>query len=211
MAAGCVIFDCDGTLVETESLESIVFADMLTREGYPITPKRALREFRGMRKDTAIARVEAELGRRIDGDTLIANWRARTEAIFETQLELVPGARQLIESMPLPFCIASNGPLRKMAVTLRVTGLADAFADRVFSAYDVGAWKPDPGLFLHAARAMGVEPAACIVVEDSLPGVQAGLSAGMTVLAYQPDAAEAPFDNRAHVIRHLDEARRFWS
>jgi HAD superfamily hydrolase (TIGR01509 family) len=81
----------------------------------------------------------------------------------------------------VPFCVASNGPRSKTELTLEITGLLPLFAGRVYSAYEVGAWKPDPGLFLHAANAMGAAPQRCAVVEDSEPGVLAGLAADMQV------------------------------
>ena len=62
----------------------------------------------------------------------------------------------------------------------------------IFSAYEVGVWKPEPGLFLHAAGAMGIRPERCAVVEDSRSGLQAGLAAGMTVFALQSPAAPTP-------------------
>ena len=71
-----------------------------------------------------------------------------------------------------------------------LTGLLPRFEGRLFSAYEVGIWKPNPGLFLHAARTMGAEPVNCTVVEDSVPGVQAGVAAGMRVLGYAHADAE---------------------
>lgn len=209
MPVNCVIFDCDGTLVETEEPESVVFADMLVAQGYDITARQVMQRFRGMRKDTVLAKVSMELGRQLDSESFIATWRQRSQAVFETELQLVPGARELVSAMQTPFCIASNGPPAKMALTLRVTGLAEFFGDRVYSAYEIDSWKPDPGLFMHAARAMNAEPTTCLVVEDSKPGVVAGLAAGMTVLAYQPDSTEAPLDERATVIRHLSEVTNY--
>ena len=182
---------------------------MLVGEGYDISARQVMQRFRGMRKDTVLAQVSQKLGRQLDYESFIATWRQRSQAVFETDLQLVPGARELVSTMPTPFCIASNGPLAKMALTLRVTGLAAYFGDRVYSAYEIDSWKPDPGLFLHAARTMNADPATCVVVEDSKPGVVAGLAAGMTVLAYQPDSTEAPLDERATVIRHLSEVSNY--
>jgi beta-phosphoglucomutase-like phosphatase (HAD superfamily) len=99
------------------------------------------------------------------------------------------GALELLEAMHLPFCMASNGQHEKMQVTLSTTGLLHFFEGRIFSAYEVNAWKPDPELFLHAARQFGADPACCAVIEDSLPGVEAGLAAGMQVFVLDEDAA----------------------
>ena len=79
--------------------------------------------------------------------------------------------------------MATNGPREKVLLTLEVTGLLPLVGDRIFSAYDDGLFKPDPGLFLTAARALGCEPRHCAVVEDSLPGLTAGVAAGMHVFS----------------------------
>jgi HAD superfamily hydrolase (TIGR01509 family) len=88
-------------------------------------------------------------------------------------------------------CVASNGTMAKMTHALRLTGLLDHFEGRIFSAYDVGTWKPDPGLFLHAARTLGADPSRCVVVEDSLSGIRAANTARMRVLGYTAGDAHA--------------------
>ena len=102
--------------------------------------------------------------------------------------------------------MATNGPREKAELTLGLTGLLRFFPDRLFSAYDVGSFKPDPGLFLHAARVMGVAPQCCAVVEDSLPGIQAGLAAGMQVFALiPPDALSPDVLRQIRFIKDLSE------
>ena len=93
------------------------------------------------------------------------------------------GRVDLVAAMTGPICVASSGPMEKIRLSLSLTGLLPFFEGRIFSSYDLGCWKPDPGLFVHAAHVMGVAPNHCAVVEDSLPGVRAGLAAGMTVYA----------------------------
>jgi HAD superfamily hydrolase (TIGR01509 family) len=92
--------------------------------------------------------------------------------------------RSALAKVSHPVCVASNGPLTKLEQALRLTKLDRHFSGRIFSAYEVGIWKPDPGLFLHAANAMNAAPSRCVVVEDSSIGVQAGVAAGMRVLGY---------------------------
>ena len=82
---------------------------------------------------------------------------------------------------------ASSGPPAKISHALALTGLAPYFGERIFSAYTVGSWKPEPGLFLHAAAAMSFAPEHCVVVEDSPVGLQAAAAAGMRALHYAPD------------------------
>ncbi len=98
----------------------------------------------------------------------------------------------------------SNGPLAKIRQTLRVSGLAPYFGEQLFSAYEVGSWKPDPGLFLHAARALGVAPARCVVVDDSAAGVEAARRAGMRALWFTPRATPREVPANATAFEHLN-------
>lgn len=177
-----VIFDCDGTLVDSEPLSALVFAEALVAEGLSITPEAALEAFRGRRFALCMAMAEAMLGRTLPPD-FEAVLRARTAEAFRERLRAIEGAAALLEAMPLPFCVASNAPRAKTELALELTGLRHFFGERIFSAYDLQCWKPDPGLFLHAADSLGLAPAECLVVEDSEAGVMAGLAAGMRVVA----------------------------
>jgi HAD superfamily hydrolase (TIGR01509 family) len=108
--------------------------------------------------------------------------------------------------MNKPFAIGTNGPREKAEITLGITGLRPFFGERLFCAPEVGSFKPEPGLFLHAAAALGVEPSGCAVVEDSLPGIQAGLAAGMRVFSLHPrQGLPAEVADRVHVIDGLPQ------
>jgi len=98
-------------------------------------------------------------------------------------LRPMPGAYDLLSKLRIPFGVASNGPREKVQLTLDLTGLLPFVGDRIFSAYDHGCFKPEPGLFLQAARVLGQEPQHCAVVEDSIPGLIAGVAAGMQVFS----------------------------
>ena len=137
------------------------------------------------------AQLEAALGRPI-AETFIPEFRRRAAERFRSSLLPVPGIRGLLERLERPYCLASSGPLSKIHLTLALTGLLPFFEGRIYSGYEVGAWKPDPGLFLHAANAFGTAPRDCVVVEDSLAGIQAGLAAGVTVCHYHPKAENTP-------------------
>jgi HAD superfamily hydrolase (TIGR01509 family) len=122
--------------------------------------------------------IEAHLGRALPDD-----WQRPYEheywALIDAELKPVHGVRDVIEGLTVPFCVASNGSHEKMTHSLIVTGLLPLFAGRMFSADDVGVPKPDPALYLHAAKALGVRPLACAVIDDSAFGVQAARRAGM--------------------------------
>jgi HAD superfamily hydrolase (TIGR01509 family) len=190
MTAEAVIFDCDGTLVDSEPLAALVFAEALGELGVALSAEAALAAFRGRRMALCLAHAEELLGRPLPTDFEPA-LRARTAEVFRTRLQVIEGAAALLERLHLPFCVASNAPREKTESSLRLTGLRHFFGDRVFSAYEVGSWKPDPGLFLHAAAALGRPPPRCLVVEDSEAGVTAGLAAGMRVVALLPGGLSA--------------------
>ncbi len=196
-----VIFDCDGTLVDSESIASGILASHATEVGLTITAEESRRRFTGRKMADCVAELEEQLRKPL-GESFIAAFRHRLDAAFHERLQPIAGADELLRELHLPFCIASNGPLQKLHLTLGTTGLREHFTDdRIFSAYEIGVWKPDPGLFLHAAMALGVPPEACAVVEDSAAGFAAGLAAGMTVFAY----GEAAAPEGVRPLRHLTD------
>lgn len=183
-----IIFDCDGVLVDSETIANAVMADEITALGWAVTTDYCLQHFKGSHLDSVMATIEEKTGR-----SLPENWlrdlRARTDVVFRKDLRPVPGIHDLLDLLSarsIPHCVASQGPHEKMAVTLNVTGLQSRFEGRIFSAYEVERGKPHPDLFLHAARSMGHDAARCIVVEDSPLGVQAAMAAGMRVFGYDP-------------------------
>jgi HAD superfamily hydrolase (TIGR01509 family) len=199
-----VIFDCDGTLVDSEELGTSVLLEMAAELGL----QRPLREtnllFRGWKLDDCVAQIRAWLGRELPAD-FVAQVRQRTAQAFRERLRPVPGALELVRGLRLPMCVASSGPREKIELSLGLTGLLPYFEGRIFSGYELNTWKPDPGLFLHAAGALGAAPRDCAVVEDSPVGVQAGIAAGMRVYAYQPDEVDPALPRECRIIRRLEE------
>lgn len=199
-----VIFDCDGTLVDTEPLANDVFAAMLCAEGLPMTGHEAMTRFKGKKWAVCLAEVEAELGHKLRPD-FMPELHERTSEAYRTRLKPIPGTIDLVSSLDIPKCVASNGTRQQVEFSLSLTGLLPYFAGRIFSSYDIGVWKPEPDLFLHAARAMDVEPTDCAVVEDSLPGIQAGIRAGMRVFAFQPTMVDERIPAGVTVIQSMSE------
>jgi HAD superfamily hydrolase (TIGR01509 family) len=177
-----VIFDCDGTLVDSEPLGIAALLAEARSFGLQMSTTEAMEALRGKKMAVCVGLLEARLGRTLPDD-FVPNVRQRMAGMFRTGLKEIAGARSLVSALSIPYCIATNGPMEKVTLTLEVTGISDIFSGPIFSAYDVGHWKPSPELFLHAARSLGVSPAECAVVEDSAPGVEAGLAAGMNVFA----------------------------
>lgn len=180
-----VIFDLDGTLVDSEVPGLDVLHEEAVKLGVAITRDEAHAEFRGKRMSLCIAAIGNRLAVRPPDfeRTFTAHIRHAMAERFRQGLNPMPGALELVARLRRPHCIATNGPREKAELTLGLTGLLSHFQDRLFCAYEVGHFKPDPGLFLHAAKAMDTPPERCAVIEDSLPGIEAGLAAGMQVLA----------------------------
>ncbi len=189
-----IIFDCDGVLVDSEPISNSVLAEMIGEQGWQMTVAETRARFQGMLLPDIRIVVERELGRPLPEDW-VEQYVARRAAVFDAELKPVPGAAALVErvaSAGVPFCIASQGSLAKIARSLALTGLERWFpAHARFSAYDVPRGKPHPDLFLHAAAAFGTAPARCSVVEDTPSGVAAAVAAGMTVYGLTADSDEA--------------------
>lgn len=186
-----IIFDCDGVLVDTELIQLRIMATMVQELGGTLTEEEALLYFRGSKMAEHLELIERDYLPRPLPATFEATMRQRWESAFQEKLEPIAGVRPMLEAISLPKCVASNGPLDKMRLTLTLTGLISYFDDRLFSAYEIGRWKPDPGLYLHAAEAMGIPPQHCAVVEDSAVGVQAAVAAGMTVFGFADNGRAA--------------------
>ncbi len=139
-------------------------------------------------------------------DKFESEFRKRTFKLFKTDLRPIPGIHELLERISIPFCVASNGPLEKMRLSLTATNLIDKFNDKMFSAYEIGKWKPDPGVFQYAADKMGFEPKHCLVIEDSLVGIKAAKKGGFDVLAFANKSNQGAFINEgAKVFFSMEE------
>ncbi|MFE3181882.1 HAD family hydrolase [Streptomyces violascens] len=169
-----VIFDCDGVLVDSERIAARVQVALGAELGWPLTEDEVVDRFIGRSHAAIRERVATQLG-----EDTAATWSERFEQLHR---EAVDAEIAPVEG--LPTCVASSGSHDKMRHTLGRTGLYERFAGRIFSATEVAHGKPAPDLFLHAARQMGVDPAACVVVEDSRPGVRAARAAGMRSFGY---------------------------
>ncbi|HEX7610276.1 MAG TPA: HAD-IA family hydrolase [Solirubrobacteraceae bacterium] len=188
-----IIFDCDGVLVDSERISNGVLADALTAEGVPTTLAQARRDYQGLLLGEVLARAQERAGRDLPAGWLDRYERER-ELAFRRELRPVPGAEDAVRAARaagVAVCVASQGKLAKTRLSLELTGLRELFEQgALFSAESVARGKPHPDLFLHAAAAMGAEPARCVVVEDTPSGVRAGVAAGMRVQGYAADGDE---------------------
>ena len=184
-----LLFDLDGTLVDSEKPGLDVLHRMACELGLDWRHDEAVERFRGVPMHRCVSMIAAHLPRNrapLDEVEFLRDLRAAMAQRFRQDLQEIEGASALLSSLTLPFAVATNGPREKAALTLSLTGLDRWLQDRVFCAPEVGSFKPEPGLFLHAAQALGCPPAQCAVVEDSLPGMLGGLAAGMRVFSLHP-------------------------
>jgi HAD superfamily hydrolase (TIGR01509 family) len=191
-----VIFDCDGVLVDSEPLANASFARALAREGIDWSVEETMCRLMGRSLKSCVEIIEGVLKRKLP-DTFLDDMQAETyQAFRDAPLRAVPGvaaAALALQAAGVKTCVASSGAPDKMRLTLGLTGLWPLFEGRVFSAVEVPRGKPFPDLFLHAASRMGAATADSIVIEDSVPGIEAARTAGMRALAY----AGAPYAHRA--------------
>lgn len=193
-----VIFDCDGVLVDSERLAVRTEARILRALGWPLSHEEIVVRFLGRSAAYMHAQIELHLGRSVDWD---AEFETRYRDVFRRELVAVDGIIDTLDRIEAPVCVASSGTQEKIRSSLALTGLLDRFEGRIFSAQDVAHGKPAPDLFLSAAATLGAAPSKCAVVEDSVSGVQAGLSAGMTTFGFATELTRADrFPKETHVV-----------
>lgn len=180
-----VIFDCDGVLVDSEAVANRVWVALLAEHGLRFAPRDFLRRavgstltalYEGLREDHGWERPE-----RFDSEL-----DERLAAAFRdvTAIDGVTDVLDLLDERGVPFAVASNAREDRLRLKLGAAGLLPRFEGRVFHPGLVTRGKPEPDLYLHAARTLGREPEACLVVEDSVLGAMAGVRAAMTVWGF---------------------------
>lgn len=189
-AFDCVIFDCDGVLVDSEPIVHRVLNEMLNELGIAISLEESKRWFLGRAVRDELGNIERRLGKPLP-ENWLSTWLARRNQVLEAEVVAVPHVREAIEAITargLPVCVASGADRIKVKLQLTRTGLVELFQqdarEHIFSSTEVDRSKPAPDVYLLAARTMDVDPSRCVVVEDSPTGVTAGVAAGMAVLGY---------------------------
>ncbi len=178
-----VIFDCNGVLVDSEPLAMSIVSQEFMRAGFAITPDIVARYFTGRRPADMFIEVEKAAGRKLPSG-FAATVATETLKRFRAELRATKHTAQALSWLRGPKCVASSSSIERIRLSLESTDLIRYFEPNLFSANDVRKGKPEPDLFLHVAKKMMVRPGECIVVEDSVVGVQAGVAAGMTVIGF---------------------------
>ena len=195
----CLLFDSDGTLVDSEGLCNQALAQIFADYGVTLSVQELIRDYRGGQLSDIFDTLAKLHGVALRDDTE-PRYRALVRQLFQAELKAVAGIKpvlQFCQQQRWSMAVVSNGPLFKVQQALELCGLTEFFNDpisgsKVFSAYDIQRFKPDPALYLHAAASLGAKPEQCVVIEDSLPGVLAGLAAGMHTLFYNIHGESSP-------------------
>lgn len=181
-----LIFDCDGTLVDSEMLCNTAMEACLERVGIVESAPSLLARYRGAKLSGILDDIGNRHARVLPAG-FMEGYRDEVSRLFTRRLKPTEGVAEALVQLSNPRCVASSGPVPKIRQALEVTDLARHFGEHIYSSYEVKSWKPDPGLFLEAACAEKFLSSECIVIEDSLIGVEAARRAGMAFLLYDPD------------------------
>jgi HAD superfamily hydrolase (TIGR01509 family) len=199
MKFDAVLFDCDGVLVDSERITNAVLRDMLEELGWKLTLAECMRIFVGKAIKDEAALIEAHTGQPLTDDWMV-RFRERRNLRLAEDVEPVEGAvaavRELHARLQGRIACASGADRTKVELQLRKCGLLEYFEGRVFSGHELPRSKPAPDVYLVAAKAVGIAPSCCLVIEDTITGAAAGSAAGATVWGYSPreaghDAPEA--------------------
>ncbi|NQU51789.1 MAG: HAD family hydrolase [Bacteroidetes bacterium] len=201
----CVIFDCDGVLVDSETISTRIFMNMADSLGFKMDYDFAIEIFSGTSMKSNLNFIENNIDGTLPAD-FEKEFRKRSYEAFKTELQPINGIHDLLNKITVPFCVASSGPVEKIRLNLTTTNLIDKFENNIFSSYDIGSWKPEPGIYLHAAKTMGFEVNECVVIEDSEAGIKAAIAGGFDVFAIANDSKKNEFEKLgANVFFEMEE------
>lgn len=198
-----VILDCDGVLIDSEVISAQMLVGELARLGVAIDMAYVARHFLGRSYPVVMQTIREDFGLDLSPD-FEAQYRDRLLQAFEDRLTIMPGVADFLDDIGLPVAVATSSSPRRVEMSLRRVGLWDRLGPVTFTASLVPRGKPAPDLFVHVAAAFDAPPSACLVIEDSLPGLRAGLAAGMQVWHFvggshmQPVPPDVPADATPH-------------
>ena len=214
--AQALLFDCDGVLVDSEPITNGVLRDMLAERGWDMAPAECMRLFVGKTVRSQAPLIEAKTGQPFTEDWLQQFYRRRNERLA-AELQPIAGALDAVRAVHAKLggriACASGADLAKVQMQLAQVGLAELFGAHVFSGHDLPRSKPFPDVYLKAAESLGVPASACVVIEDTVTGVQAGVAAGAAVIGYSPAGADDLHTSAqalrevgaVHIIGHMRE------
>ncbi len=205
----CVIFDCDGTLIDSEKLCCEALAKVFHRHGAMMSAQEALSHFEGGKLADILNSTCERLGMDISIDILEPAYRQEVDRLFRRHLKPMEGATEIITRLKdagIEYCVASNGPREKIERSLFLAGLLPAFHGRIFSAFDANSWKPEPDLIQYSAMNMGFSLHECLYIDDTAKGLEAGIRAGVETVQLLSRNAQS-YSQQVKTIENLKELR----
>lgn len=181
----CLIFDCDGTLVDSKYLCNLGLEIKLRDYGIESSANKMMEQYRGGKLADILRSIENEHNILLK-ENFVSEYRELVDMLFEKELNPCEGVSEFLNQNTIPVCVASSGPTEKINKALEITDLKKYFANNIFSSYEINSWKPAPDIFLYAAKKMGMNPNDCLVIEDSTKGIESGLAAGMKTILFDP-------------------------
>jgi beta-phosphoglucomutase len=181
-----IIFDCDGVVIDSEPLWDKAQTEFLMRRGIAYERDRIKHKMTGSTMAGAIRIMQDTYGFAGDPEELAKERFEIVRGLFDSGVGFVPGFREYFASIrdAHKTCIATSLHPALLAVADRRLGLSSFFGDRMYTVAEVGGiGKPDPAIFLYAAKKMDAAPEQCLVIEDSPFGIQAAKRAGMRCAA----------------------------
>jgi len=196
-----ILFDCDGVLVDSEIIAAEVESKLLRESGFDITAEDMCIRFAGMDWKSILLTIEQEADIPISAQ-LIDKSEKLLDAALARRVKMIDGVRYALAKLTEQRCICSNSSSARLDMMLSKLGLKPFFEGHIYSAKDLGPdrTKPRPDIYLHGAKQFGVEPAHCLVVEDSVHGVHAARAAGMRVIGFTGGSHTYP----THADRLID-------
>jgi HAD superfamily hydrolase (TIGR01509 family) len=194
----CILFDSDGTLVDSEPLTFRALVEWLADLGPELDAEELHLRYRGWKLGNVLAELQKVHGLVLPGD-FEPRFREYQRERFEVELQPLPGVPELLRDLSQAMAVVTSGPVAKVRKALAVTGLDVHFGDNVYSAYEVGIWKPDPGIYLHAAADMGFAPERCLAIEDSPIGLEAAVESGIPSVFLNRYGDRCPYDGVSEI------------
>ena len=213
MTFEAVLFDCDGVLVDSEAITCGALRDMLEENGWRLSLAECMAQFVGYTVRSRAELIERHTGKPLT-DAFMDEFYRRRNLRLETEIALIDGALEAVQYWHAQcegrIAVASGADRYKVEMMLQRVGLAQFFEGRIFSGHETPRSKPFPDVYLAAAAHLQVDPARCLVVEDTPIGVAAGVAAGAAVWGYAPAGAKPDVLREAgavHVFEHMQAFR----
>ena len=213
MTFEAILFDCDGVLVDSEAITCGVLRDMFEEQGWRMSLAECMQRFVGHTVKSQRDTIEAHTGQPLT-DAWLQVFFERRNVRLQANITAIEGVHEAVAHLHAHcqgrIAVASGADRFKVEMMLKKVGLHDFFEGRIFSGHEMPRSKPSPDVYLAAAAHLRIDPARCLVIEDTTVGITAGVAAGATVWAYAaPPALHEPLlqAGAARVFTLMDALR----